>query len=195
MHSEFVTLGKVFAVALAVGLDTFAISVGVGVARLTRSASLKLGFAFASSEIAMQLLGYELGAGAGRALGNVAAYIGFALLGLIGLLMIRSSLRLEAGPGFDVTKAHGLVTTALSISLDSLGVGIALPGVSIPLLPLLITVSITTTTFTLVGLEFGARLGERYESRAERIAGIMLIVLAVLFTTEKLVSGHGQSIW
>jgi hypothetical protein len=30
-------------------------------------------------------------------------------------------------------------------------------------LPLLVTVSITTTTFTLVGLAFGARLGERYE--------------------------------
>ncbi len=190
MHDEFVTLGKVFAVALAVGLDVLAISVGVGVGRLTPGASLKLGFAFAGSEIAMQLLGYELGAGAGRALGNVAAYIGFALLGLIGLLMIRSSLRLDSEPEFDVTRGSGLVTTALSVSLDSLGVGIALPGVSIPLVPLLITVSITTTSFTLVGLAFGARLGTRYESRAERAAGIMLAALAVLFTAEKLMAGQ-----
>jgi manganese efflux pump family protein len=190
VHSEFVTLGKVFAVALAVGLDVLAISVGVGVARLTRGASLRLGFTFAGSEIAMQLIGYELGTGAGRALGEVAAYIGCALLGLIGLLMIRSSFRRDSAAKFDVTSGSGLVTTALSVSLDSLGVGIALPGVSIPLLPLLITLSITTTTFTLVGLEFGARLGERYESRAERAAGIMLIALAMLFTAEKLASGH-----
>ncbi len=193
MHDEFVTLGKVFAVALAVGLDTFAISVGVGVGRLARGASLKLGFAFAGSEIAMQLIGYELGAGAGRALGNVAAYIGFALLGLVGLLMIRNSFRLDSGPKFDVTRGSGLVTTALSVSLDSLGVGIALPGVSIPLVPLLIAVSITTTTFTLAGLAFGARLGTRFESRAERAAGIMLAALAVLFTAEKLISGRAQS--
>lgn len=195
MHDEFVTLGKVCAVALAVGLDVLAISVGVGVGRLARGASLKLGFAFAGSEIAMQLLGYELGAGAGRALGNAAAYIGFALLGLIGVLMIRSSLRIDAEMKFDVTRGSGLVTTALSVSLDSLGVGTALPGGSIPLVPLLITVSITTTTFTLVGLAFGARLGIRYESRAERAAGIMLAALAVLFTAEKLMSGRAQSMW
>jgi manganese efflux pump family protein len=195
VHNEFVTLGKVFAVAMAVGLDVLAISVGVGVARLARGASLKLGFTFAGSEIAMQLIGYELGAGAGRAFGEVAAYIGCALLAAIGLFMIRSSFRLDSEGKFDVTSGSGLVATALSVSLDSLGVGIALPGVSIPLLPLLITVSITTTSFTLIGLAFGARLGERYESRAERAAGIMLIALAALFTAEKLMSGRAQFIW
>jgi len=196
VHDEFVTLGKVLAVALAVGLDVLAVSVGVGVARLSWGASLKMGFVFAGSEIAMQVLGYELGTGAGIALGNVAAYVGFALLGLIGLLMIRSSLRLESEQKFDVISGPGLAATALSISLDSLGVGIALPGISLPLVPLLIAVSITTTTFTLTGLAFGARLGERYESRAERAAGIMLVALAALFTAEKLVSGrHGQSMW
>jgi len=66
-------------------------------------------------------------------------------------------------------------------------VGFALPGVSIPLLPLLITISISTTIFTFVGLEFGARLGERYEKGAERAAGVILILLAVMFTIEHLV--------
>jgi len=72
--------------------------------------------------------------------------------------------------------------TSLSISLDSLGVGVSLPGVPIPMLPLLILVSITTTAFTVIGLAFGARLGERYERGAERVAGTMLVVLAALFT-------------
>jgi putative Mn2+ efflux pump MntP len=76
---------------------------------------------------------------------------------------------------------------SLSISLDSLGVGIALPALAMPLLPLLITVSITTTVFTLIGLSFGARLGEKYEHNAERAAGMILTVLAVLFATERLI--------
>ena len=76
--------------------------------------------------------------------------------------------------------------TSLSISLDSLGVGIALPAAAIPLLPLLITLSITTTLFTFVGLAFGARLGEHYERNAERAAGILLIVIAVGFAMETL---------
>jgi putative Mn2+ efflux pump MntP len=101
--------------------------------------------------------------------------------------MIRSSLHSAAGGEFEATQGVGLLMTSLSISLDSLGVGVALPGVPIPLLPLLLIVSMTTTAFTFIGLAFGARLGERYERRAERAAGIMLVALAALFTTERLI--------
>lgn len=59
-----ILIAKVFAVALAVGLDVLAVSVGVGVMQLALNARLRLGFAFAGSEIAMQVVGYELGAGA-----------------------------------------------------------------------------------------------------------------------------------
>ena len=52
--------------AFAVGLDVLAISVAVGVARLPFDASLRLGLAFAGSEIAMQVIGYALGVGADR---------------------------------------------------------------------------------------------------------------------------------
>jgi putative Mn2+ efflux pump MntP len=50
----------------------------------------------------------------------------------------------------------------------------------------LILVSITTTVFTFIGLEFGARLGARYERGAERAAGAMLVMLAALFTVPRL---------
>ena len=120
---------KLFAVAFAVGLDVLAISVGVGVARLPFDASLRLGVAFAGSEIAMQVIGYALGVGAGQMLGDVATYLGFALLAFIGFVMIRKSFRHFSEATFDATKGMGLLLTSLSISLDSLGVGIALPAV------------------------------------------------------------------
>jgi putative Mn2+ efflux pump MntP len=180
-------VAKVFGVALAVGLDVLAVSVGVGVMQLALHERLRLGVAFAGAEIAMQVVGYELGAGAGKVLDEVATYIGFALLATIGCVMIRNSLRHASKAEFDATRGAGLLITSLSISLDSLGVGIALPAVGIPLLPLLIMVSTTTTAFTFTGLAFGARLGERYENGAERAAGTMLVVLAALFTIEKLI--------
>ncbi len=90
-------------------------------------------------------------------------------------------------PAFDLTRGVGLLITSLSISLDSLGVGFALPAIGIPLLPLLITVSITTSIFTFVGLAFGQRIGERYEHEAQRVAGSMLIVLAMLFAAQHLI--------
>jgi putative Mn2+ efflux pump MntP len=187
IHRDVVALGKAFAVAFAVGLDVLAISVGVGIARLPFDASLRLGVAFAGSEVAMQVIGYVLGVGAGRMLGDVAAYLGFALLAFIGFVMIRKSFRPFSETTFDATRGIGLLLTSLSISLDSLGVGIALPVVAIPLVPLLILVSITTTVFTFIGLEFGARLGERYERGAERAAGAVLVMLAALFAIARLV--------
>lgn len=180
-------MSKVFGVAVAVGLDVLAVSIGVGVTQLSFDASVRLGIAFAGSEIAMQVVGYELGAGAGKMLGEVATYVGFALLAMVGCLMIRNSFRHPSKVEFDATRGAGLFVTSLSISLDSLGVGIALPAAAIPLLPLLITVSISTTLFTFLGLAFGSHLGERYERRAERAAGTSLVLLAALFVTERLV--------
>ncbi|MGH7984770.1 MAG: manganese efflux pump MntP family protein [Candidatus Binataceae bacterium] len=177
-------LAKIFVVALAVGLDVLAVSIGVGVTRFGYGARLRLGFAFASAEILMQVIGYELGSGAGALLGEFAAYAGFILLALIGAVMIRNSLRHASAVEFDPTRGAGLLVSSLSISLDSLGVGIALPSVGIPLAPLLIVVSVTTTAFTFVGFAFGARLGQRYERKSECAAGIILLALAALFSLE-----------
>ena len=142
-HHDMVELGKILIVALAVGLDTFAISVGVGVGQLASASSLRVGFAFATAEIVMQAVGYELGVGAGQMLGRIATFVGFVLLAIIGTLMLRKALQTKRESDFNATTGIGLLMTAISVSLDSLGVGVALPAAAIPLVPLLITVSIT----------------------------------------------------
>ncbi len=144
---------------------------------------MRLGMVFAGFEIAMQVIGYETGRQAGRMLGEAAALVGFALLALIGVVILRKALKREVEK-FDATSGAGLIITALSVSLDSLGVGVALPAAHIPLVPLLVLVSFTTTMFTLIGLAFGARLGERFEHRAEAAAGAILILLSIAFSIE-----------
>jgi putative Mn2+ efflux pump MntP len=187
MHPERVLFVKTLAVAIAIGLDVFAISVGVGITKGEWSTRIRLGAAFATAEITMQVIGYELGTGAGRLFGAIAEWIGFGLLALVGAFMIRESFSPAEKASFDLTRGVGLLIASLSISLDSLGVGFALPAIGIPLLPLLITVSITTSIFTFVGLAFGQRLGERYEHDAQRVAGAMLMLLAVLFSMQHLI--------
>jgi manganese efflux pump family protein len=172
---------KIFAVALAIGLDVLAISVGIGVAGVARQARMRLGLAFATTEISVQFIGYELGAGMGRLLGDIGTYVGFGLLAMVGLLMLRASRRPEEPRKFDATTGFGLLMTSLSISLDSLAVGVALPGAHIALDLLMPVVSFTTIGFTFTGLAFGARLGARYEHGAESLAGVILIALASLF--------------
>jgi putative Mn2+ efflux pump MntP len=186
MDLGHVTLLKILAVAIAIGLDVFAISIGVGITKVEWPTRVRLGAAFATAEITMQLIGYELGAGAGKLFGEIAEWIGFALLAMVGAFMIRESFSDSSEPAFDLTRGLGLLVASLSISLDSLGVGFALPAIEIPLIPMLITISITTSIFTFVGLAFGQRLGEQYEHEAQRVAGAMLMLLAVVFSIQHL---------
>ncbi len=187
MHPEHVTLVKMLAVAIAIGLDVFAISVGVGITKAEWSTRIRLGVAFATAEITMQIVGYELGTGAGELFGEIAEWVGFALLAAVGAFMIRESFSHSSEQSFDLTRGVGLFVTSLSISLDSLGVGFALPAVNIALLPMLITVSITTTIFTFLGLAFGQRIGAQYEHEAQRVAGAILMLLALVFTIQHLI--------
>jgi putative Mn2+ efflux pump MntP len=189
MQVEITIFLKIIAVAVAVGFDVLAISIGVGIAQIPWQASVRLGISFATAEIVMQVIGFELGTGAGRLFGEIAEWIGLVLLALVGGFMIIESYRLGKKKSFDPTRGAGLLVASLSISLDSLGIGFALPAVGIPLIPLLITLSITTAIFTSIGLAFGAKIGERYERDAERVAGAMLILLAIIFSLHS-IFGH-----
>src|SRR5258708_2135070 len=185
MGLESASFLKIIAVAIAIGLDVLAISIGVGIMQPGGRSGIRLGGGFKLAEIAMQVIGYELGAGAGVLFGQIASWIGLVLLAAVGAFMIRESYR-HRERAFDPTRGAGLLVASLSISLDSLGVGFALPAVGISLVPMLITISITTGTFTAIGLAFGARIGERYEHRAERAAGAMLILLSILFGLQRI---------
>jgi putative Mn2+ efflux pump MntP len=170
-------------------LDVFALSIAVGIKGLSWPSRLRLGATFAFAEIFMQVLGYVLGTFFGRVIGDVAAWIGLVVLAGIGAWILYESFQKGDDHDFDVEKPVGLLLASVSISLDSLGVGFALPSLHLPIAGLFITVACTTVAFTLAGLAFGKTLGELYEVYAERGAGAVLIMLALAFAIEKLHGG------
>jgi manganese efflux pump family protein len=178
------TAVKTAGIALAVGLDVVALSTGIGVLGLPGRARFRIGASFAFAEVAMQLLGAAIGAGFGRLAGEIAAYAGFAVLAFIGVWIFRESFDDHSDSVKKATSGVGLLLASATVSLDSLGVGFSLPALNVPLVPLLLTVAVTTVAFTFAGLRFGEILGRHFHQRAERAAGIVLIVLAVLFTLQ-----------
>jgi len=159
----------------------FAISIALGIAGIPLARRIRLGLTFSAAEVLMQIIGFFVGSGF-QVIGRVAPYIGFTALAAVGCYMLVESYK--EGDSFNVDTGPGLVTTALSISLDSLGVGFAIPAVPLPIVPLIGTAAVTTVVFTFAGLAFGARLGAWIEKGAERIAGVVLIVLAIVFVVE-----------
>jgi putative Mn2+ efflux pump MntP len=179
------TAAKILGIAFAVGLDVLALSIAVGVMRLGWPARIRLGLAFSVAEVLMQIVGYCIGTGAGRIVGTVAIYAGFAILAGVGGFIFYESFERRM-PRFKPDSPVAVLLASLSVSLDSLGVGMSLPGVPLPLLPLLVTVAISTIVFTAVGLLFGERLGRRYKRIAQRAAGLVLVLLALVFTGQRL---------
>jgi len=175
---------RVVLVAVSLALDVFAVSVGVGMRGVPRSAKIRIGAAFATAEVGMNLIGAGIGAMVGKAIGGVAAYIGFAALVGVGAYMIVETIAAEEKT-FDLSRGWGLFIASLSISLDSLGIGFSIVYIGVPLVVTLCAVAVTSVVATTLGLAFGKRFGERVGERAGIIGGIVLVCTGLLFAALK----------
>jgi putative Mn2+ efflux pump MntP len=180
-----VTVLRVALVAVSLALDVFAVSVGVGIRGVDTAAKVRIGASFAAAEVFMNCIGASAGALLGRAIGDVAAYFGFAALVAVGIYMIVQSLR-EGAEEFDLSRGLGLLVASLSISLDSLGIGFSIVYIGVPVYVTLAAVAVASILSTTLGLTFGARFGTAIGERAELVAGLVLVATGVLFASLKL---------
>jgi len=177
---------KVVFVALSLGLDVFAVCVGVGMRGSAASVKVRIGAAFAFAEVAMTVLGLLLGRALGALLGDAAGYLGFAALFGIGCYMIYEARHgTEEGGGFDLSRGWGLILGALSISLDSLGIGFSILYIGVPLGVSLACIALASILSTTLGLALGRRLGVAAEESAALWAGIVLVVTGLAFAALK----------
>jgi putative Mn2+ efflux pump MntP len=176
---------KIAFVAISLGLDVFAVCIGVGMRGVERAAKIRIGVAFATSEVAMTLCGVLLGVAAGKVFGDIAGYFGFAALSLVGSYMVYETLREESANGFDFSSGWGLFFGALSISLDSLGVGFSIRFIGVPLAISVLCIAGASILATTLGLSLGKVLGTRMEETASLWAGIILIATGIVFAALK----------
>lgn len=177
---------KVIVVAVALGLDVFAIGVGIGVRGATRSEKIRIGAAFASAEVLMNLIGAGVGAALGHVLGNIAGYVGFGALVAIGCYMMAESgpQARPRGP-LDMSRGWGLLVAAISISFDSLGVGFSILYIGVPVAVTLAVIAIVNVASTTAGLTLGRILGRRIEERAQFVGGLLLTLTGIVFALLK----------
>ena len=177
---------KIVVVAIALALDVFAVAVGVGVRGAPRRRIIRIGIAFASAEITMNLIGAGLGAAAGRLIGDYAGYMGFGALVAVGIYMMRESFtQLGGSKRIDLSSGTGLLVASLAISLDSLGVGFSILYIGVPLAISLTVIFVVSIASTTLGLTVGRLLGRVAEQRAAFIGGLLLALTGILFAVLK----------
>lgn len=175
---------KVGVLAVSLAMDVFAVCVGVGVRGHTTAQKIRIGVAFGSAEVVMNLIGAGLGREIGRLIGDAAAYLGFLALIGVGAYMIVESLR-EGKGELDLSTGWGLLVGALSISLDSLGVGFTLPYLGVNVVFALAAVFVVSILATTAGLALGRMIGSRVGGATGLIAGIMLALTGIVFATAR----------
>jgi putative Mn2+ efflux pump MntP len=180
---------RIAALVLPLGLDTFAVAAAMSVAQLTASQRLRLSVLFAAFEGGMPLVGLIIGAGLGRLIGGLADYLAIAALAGLGAYMLRSEGEQDEPLMALFARAHGIgiVGLGLSVSLDELAIGFTIGLLRVPLVPAVLLIAAQAFIVSQVGFALGGRVAEAVREGAERLAGAVLIALAVLLLLSKLV--------
>jgi putative Mn2+ efflux pump MntP len=171
---------KLVLFVLPLGLDTFAVSAALGMALLPRRRRLELALLMAGFELGMPVIGLLAGHGIGGALGSAARYVAAAALVALGLYFLVSD---DDGVRANV---HGLALLGLglSISLDELAIGFSFGLLHVSLVWALVLIAVQAFVAAQLGLWLGGRVAAAFRERAEQLAGLALLALAVVILVE-----------
>ena len=180
---------ELFAVALGLAMDAFAVSIckGLSVRRCTLRHMLICGVYFGLFQGLMPLLGYLLGAQFESLVTAIAPYIAFILLALIGANMIKESRSKEADSAGDDFSPKAMLPLAIATSIDALAVGISFAFLQVSIISAVVMIGLVTLVCCMIGVKVGSLFGSRYKCCAEFLGGLVLILMGSKILLEHLI--------
>ena len=156
-------------IAVGLSMDAFAVSVCKGLAtRQVRPRHAVLaGLYFGGFQFLMPVIGYLLGVRFEALIVSIDHWIAFVLLAAIGVGMIREATK-KADELNDDYGFKTMLLLAVATSIDALAVGV------------------TTFTLSALGIWIGHVFGARYKAKAERLGGVILILIGLKILLEHL---------
>jgi putative Mn2+ efflux pump MntP len=155
---------------------------------LPTRARLRVSLLMSSFEMTMPIVGLLLGHALSTLVGDAADYVAVGVLALFGGWMLLQDDEAEAEKVGQLASGLSFVLFALgmSISLDELAIGFTIGLLRLSLWLAVVLIGAQAFLFAQIGLRLGARLSVTLRERAEQLAGLALIGLAVLIGAEKL---------
>lgn len=179
------SLLELFAIAVGLSMDAFAVSVckGLSLRRYGPGRSLTAGIYFGGFQALMPLIGWALGVRFQQAIANVDHWIAFGLLTLIGINMLREA-RQEGDSLDEAMGPAAMLPLAVATSIDALAVGVTFAFLQVSILPAVSFIGVTTFVLSALGVWVGSAFGARWRERAEQAGGIILILMGVKILVE-----------
>ena len=182
---------ELLVLALGLSMDAFAVSIckGLSVPKLQAKHCLICGVYFGGFQALMPLIGWALGIRFQSLITNIDHWIAFVLLAVIGANMIKESFSKEeecpdASFGFKT-----MLTLAVATSIDALAVGVTFAFLDVSIVPAVLLIGATTFVCSAVGVKIGNVFGNRFQSKAEFLGGLVLIAIGLKILIEHLFFG------
>ncbi len=182
----------VLAVAFALAMDAFAVSVGISLRPegLTQRQAFRMAFHFGFFQFMMPLLGWQ--ATRSILLDYIEPFdhwVAFGLLLVIGVKMIFEFFRTGKGTQKnqeDVTTGFSLLLLSVATSIDALAVGLSLAALQVTILYPAVVIGVIAFLMTILGTRIGPLLGRLVGRSAELLGGLILILIGVKILWEHL---------
>ena len=79
-----------------------------------------------------------------------------------------------------------MIMLAIATSIDALAVGITFAFLKVNLIAAISMIGVITFVLSVIGTKIGNRFGDKYESKAELVGGVILVLLGIKILLEHL---------
>ena len=182
------TLFDLILIAISLSMDAFAVSIckGLSVRKVSFRHALICGVWFGGFQGLMPALGYFLGDRFSTLLTRFGPWVAFFLLAIIGANMVKESFGEDESLDDDYSP-KAMLPLAVATSIDAFAVGVGFAAVQVQILPAVTLIGCITCVVSGIGVKVGAIFGDKYRAPAERLGGIVLILIGL----KTLLSGLG----
>ena len=178
---------ELFVIAVGLSMDACAVSIckGLSVQKVKPKHMLLAGLYFGGFQALMPAIGYLLGVNFQSMIERVDHWIAFILLVLIGGNMIKESC--GCAEEMDCSFCFkAMLPLAIATSIDALAVGVTFAFLQVSIIPAVLFIGVTTFVFSALGIRLGNIFGAKYKAKAERLGGIVLILMGTKILLEHL---------
>lgn len=173
------------ALAVALAMDAFAVSIASGVALKTVSPrqTFRLAWHFGLFQAMMPVIGWSAGLTVRSYIEAYEHWVAFALLSYVAQGMLRAAFKGEKNEDEtkDPTRGVTMVMLSVATSIDALAVGLSLSMIQVSIWTPALIIGLVAGIFTTVGLHLGKWIGSvsQLSRWAEMTGGIVLLAIGV----------------
>lgn len=186
------TFLTVFAIALALAMDAFAVSVSAAATlpSVTWRHYFRLSFHFGLFQFLMPVVGWALGISVRGYIEAWDHWIAFAMLSLVGLNMLREALfgEEEEKRSGDPTRGVQLIMLSVATSIDAMAVGLSFAMIGVSVWWPAVVIGLVCAAVTAAGVKIGRILGGTriLGNKVSVLGGLVLIGIGI-----KILHEHG----